>query len=756
MLTRYLGSTTAAVAVVLSVFMAGLAVGSYFGGKISKKIPPLRGYMILEVCIAAAGLLSSFVIISAFGKYYLHLFSFAQYHTFSLLLCRIVFSMACLILPTALMGATLPFLVEFTTRQRMDFQVKLSALYSINTFGAALGVFVTGFILIGFLGEKSSLLVAALFNIAAAFCVYKMRALEKESGQGRTMQVAAEKEDVTFYPKAIRVWSYAALFVSGFTALAYEIIWVRYMMIPLETSVYAFSTMLGLFLVGIGAGSLLSSRFTFSITKPLTTFAFMEIFISLWTLAGMLVFGMFATFTNGYRTFPVLGFTACVCMIVPIAILFGWQFPVAVRCSVSSTSAASEDTGRAYALNTLGTILGSLLAGFVFLPVIGTGLSLLLLSAANLLIGFVLYFLSRPEERKSSLLLPALALTVLLSVLVFKNGDPYRFTMHIRIAQDFGQDFKVFGFDEGVAGTTVSAAVPGKMFLRNLYINGVGVTRLCTETKLMAHLPLALVENPRKMLVICFGMGTTVRSAGLYRGLIVEAVDIVPRVFDYFPVFHHDAAETLKNPNIHLYGDDGRNFLLARNGRYDVITIDPSPPIHSAGTVNLYTREFFELCKSKLSQSGLICLWVPPAPAGEALMIMKTFRNVFPEATLWGGIKMPGFYLIGGHGPLLLTPEKLDMIVDKMRQIDDLGEWDAAYKERNVLKNLYLLGPDQFALLVQDADEVTDDHPFTEFPLWRSIMNVQQGLLTAGDVRNLSAQGWFTRSPSSPPSGNAR
>ncbi len=747
MLTRYLGSTTAAVAVVLSMFMAGLAIGSYLAGKISKRILPLRGYMILEACVATAGLLSSFVIISVLGKYYTHLVWFVQQDPGLLLLSRIVFSAACLILPTAFMGATLPILVEFTTRQKMDFQMKLGALYAINTFGAALGVFITGFFLIGFLGEKSTLFVAALLNLLAALLVFKMSRLNPETARvrERRLREAPGKDEIAYYPVAARMWSYAGLFVSGFTALAYEIMWVRYMMLPLETSVYAFSAMLGLFLIGIGAGSLLSSRFSFSATKPLATFAFIEMLISLWTLAGMLIFSVFATLTIGYKAFPVLGFTACIFMVFPIAFLFGWQFPVAVRCSISSILSASEETGRAYALNTLGTILGSLLAGFVLLPLMGTGFSLLLLSGANLLIGFVLYYLSRSDEKRSALLVPVVALIGLCAVLVFKNGDPYRYAMLIRAAQDLGADFKVFGFDEGIAGTTVSAGVPGKMFAKNLYINGVGVTRLCTETKLMAHLPLTLVERPKKMLVICFGMGTTVRSAGTHRGLLIEAVDIVPAVFDYFTHFHPDGAETLRNPNIRFHGDDGRNFLLATRDRYDVITIDPSPPLHAAGTVNLYTKEFLELCKSRLSESGLVCLWAAPGPASEILMLMKTFRTVFPEATLWGGIKMTGFYMIGGNRPLPMSPERLNALTDNLSAIRDLGEWDAAYQNRTVLKNLFLLGPKEFAALVEDTDEVTDDHPFTEFPLWRRLTKNWRQILTADDIRRLSAQGWFNR-----------
>jgi spermidine synthase len=309
--------------------------------------------------------------------------------------------------------------------------------------------------------------------------------------------------------------------------------------------------------------------------------------------------------------------------------------------------------------------------------------------------------------------------------------------MFERVRQYLGANAQMYAFHEGIAGTVVPAGAPENPLARHLFTNGVGMTVLASETKLMAHLPMALVKDPQRILVVCFGMGTTLRSASRHPGVQVDidAVDIVPNVFDYFRFFHKDAERIVNQPNIHLYADDGRNFLLLNQKAYDVITIDPAPPIYSAGTVNLYTREFLELAKSRITRSGVVCLWLPPAPASELMMIMKTFANVFPGASLWGGLRMPGFYLVGGHRSFEQTPDSLSSLVRRLSKIPDLSEWESFYKDETVLKNLYLLGPEALHNFVKNVPEVTDDHPYTEFPLWRGVLTGEMPDLTATVIR---------------------
>lgn len=739
MLTRYLGSTTSATAVVLCVFMGGLALGAFLGGKIADRIRiRLYGYVIIEIGIAFISLLSSFAIISNLGGIYVDFYHFFGESYIYLTSARIIFSILCLLPPTILMGATLPVLVAFITHRNFHFQYSIGRLYSVNTFGAVFGVLITGFFLIGAIGEKSSLLVAAFLNIIAAFIAFQLDLnLKKDGNISQMSSQAIEETSVPFaYPIRIRFWSRITIFASGFTALAYEILWTRLLVLPLKTSIYAFSFMLGVFLIGIAIGSWCSTRSTASKNRPVSIFAFIEVLIGFLTVAGMLVFAFCGRISKGFTTDFFLGVMTCLVMVLPVAIAFGWQFPVAVRCCISNSNVPGKETGWAYSANTIGGILGSIMAGFIFIPSIGTSMTMVILGFFNILLGCILFWVS-PVRERGYLPKVAILLAVVFVAMVIKVDNPYKTIMHERAYRYLGPDAQVYAFYEGIAGTTMPAGSPKSDMARHLFVNGAGMTVLVSETKLMAHLPMVLVPDPKRVLVVCFGMGTTVRSASRFPAskIHVDAVDIVPRVFDCFNYFHADAEKVKAQKNINLYGEDGRNYLLVHNNLYDVITIDPAPPIYSAGTVNLYTREFLELCKSRINEHGVVSLWLPGGPLSEVLMIMKTFVNVFPGASLWGGFDLPGFYLIGGHQSFGQTEEDIKIVVKRLSEIPDLSEWREYYKNENMLRKLYLLGPDDFSKLVQNVSEVTDDHPYTEFPLWRGVLTHDVLVINANSIR---------------------
>lgn len=743
MLTRYLGSTTAATGTVLCVFMGGLAVGAFIGGKIADRVRArLLGYAVLEIGIALTALLSSFAIIAVLGGYYVALYDTFGRSYLYLTTVRVLFSMVCLLLPTVLMGATLPILVAFVSHHRFHFQHGLGRLYSMNTFGAVLGVLITGFFLIGNIGESSSLLVAALLNLIAACVAYLLQArLSTGTHISRTASLVGGKALVPVaYPKVIRFWSKTTIFVSGFTALSYEIIWTRLLLLPLKTSIYAFSFMLALFLVGIAFGSWLSTRFSISRERPVSTFAAIEVLIGFLTVSGMLVFSFFGQMSKGFTGELYSGVVTCVLMVLPVAVAFGWQFPVAVRCCISDSTAPGKETGAAYFANTLGAILGSVAAGFILIPFVGTAMAMVMLGLLNIFLGFILFIVS-PDAERGRLPWVAGLLACCFAFMAFSIGNPYKTVMRERVFGYLGPNAQMYAFYEGVAGTTVPAGSPEHPLVRHLFVNGIGMTSLVSETKLMAHLPLALVEDPKRVLVVCFGMGTTVRSASRFSSeeIHIDAVDIVPRVYDCFQYFHSDAEDIMSRSNINLYAEDGRNFLLVRSSLYDVITIDPAPPIHSAGTVNLYTREFLELCKSRIHEEGVVCLWLPPGPASELLMVMRTFINVFPGASLWGGLTYPGFYLIGGHRSFGQTHENIEALARQLSEIKDLAEWDHGLKDANLLRQLYLMGPAAFSDLTQDSLEVTDDHPYTEFPMWRGVLTEKVPYLMSSTIRQVLA-----------------
>jgi spermidine synthase len=743
MLTRYVGATTYATSTVLAVFMAGLALGSYLGGRVADRTRrPLRTYAVLEVATAIAGLLCSFALIGGLGGLYVAVSEAVGEAPTGLLLARIMFVVLCLLPPAVLMGATLPLLVSFVSRLGQHVQVGLGRLYAINTFGAVVGVFAAGLVLIGEFGESASLGVAAGLNLLAALLVFGLS--EPAPVASAADAADAPAEVVQPYPAAVRRLALAAFVVSGFSALAYEILWTRYLVLVLQTSIYAFSLMLGTFLTGIALGSWLSSRRPGFRRRPLVFFALLETLIGLGTVCGLLLLPV------GNRVWLVMensragewgqlgvGAILCVLLVLPIAVMFGVQFPIAVRCCQAEPGAPGRSTGQAYAANTLGTIAGAISAGFLLIPLLGTSHTMVLLAALNVVFGLLLLAVA-PAAERGRMTLATLAVAGEFAVLALLVGDPYQTIMESRV-RHMGPGWEVFRSFERATATTIAAGDRSKPQERALLVNGYGMTSLCTETKLMTHLPYLLADDPKHLLVICFGMGTTYHSACLYPELRVDAVDIVPEVFDCYEEFHADAASSLNRPNAYRHVDDGRNYLLTHSDKYDIITIDPAPPLHSAGTVNLYTREFFQLCKDRLTAGGVFSLWIPPAQESEVKMIMRSFVEVFPDGALWGALDFEGFYLIGGHRPLGQTPQQVAEIARKLSEVKELADWKGRvdYTRPKNLERLYLTDGAGLARLVRDARPVTDDHPYTEFPLWRRVFSVDgQRVFEARVVRD--------------------
>jgi spermidine synthase len=425
-------------------------------------------------------------------------------------------------------------------------------------------------------------------------------------------------------------------------------------------------------------------------------------------------------------------------VILPITICFGVLFPVAARCYIGSMHKVGTDVGRLYAANTIGAILGSAAGGFWLIPSLGSMGTIYVLVTISVLIAIGIFLTDGNRLKRPPQMLTMAAGVIMILWMGTQLGDPLLSLIQKKIIKTFGQQAagvnKIFVHKENRAGTVTVFGYPPAPRARHLWINGEGMTALSAQTKILAHLPILLCQNPRDVLVVCFGMGTTARSCTRYEELSVDAVEVMPDVFESFGSFHADAASVLSLPRFHRYVQDGRNYLLSRHKQYDVITIDPAPPLESAGTVNLYSREFFALCKGRLKPGGLVCLWVAPAIASEVRMIMRTFTDVFPEATLWQGIKYPGFFLIGPADHLVIDAARFAKAGEDKAIVADLNEWKGGLKAPQELLALLLLNREQFREYVRGQRVITDDHPYTEFPLWRRLRQHDNAILDARQV----------------------
>jgi spermidine synthase len=426
-------------------------------------------------------------------------------------------------------------------------------------------------------------------------------------------------------------------------------------------------------------------------------------------------------FKNIFGSF--IGVIAAGVLIFPVTVCLGLLFPIVSRCFAKSEENVGQSIGQIYSANTIGCILGSLVCGFVFIPLLGSTGTVLVFAGINLLLGIVLFLTDLQRLRRTmglAVVVGGITCTIMAAIFI---KDPFYQIIKQRVHNTFGDHGVIYLHKENVAATITAFGSETNPLSRHLWLNGVGMTTLLTEAKMMAHLPILISEDPKDVLIICFGMGTTLRSAVVHENLAIDVVELVPDTYDAFKFYHRDGPEILQNPRVHHYVDDGRNFLLMRDKLYNVITIDPAPPINSAGTVNLYSQEFISLCKKHLTLNGTLCLWVPPEKYTEVRMIMRTFQSVFPHASLWRGPGFPGFYLIGTQETLSLPLDRFRKAFKNEKFLHDINEWNNSVASGDDMANLLLLNETEVAECLKDVPIITDNYPYTEFPLWRSLLD---------------------------------
>jgi spermidine synthase len=701
MLSRIMGVTTYATSTILAAFMGGLALGSFIFGKfIDKRKDQLKIYGFLQLSVAVTAMAMPFLL-KASIPFYKYIYAISSQNFKLITTLRVFISFVYLLIPTTLMGGTLPVLISYIAKKKETFGGNFSLLYGFNTLGAVLGVVLSGFITIGALGEWNTVQIGVLINLIvgfAAFMLYKKK-------QAVEVEAYEPVIPISPYPNTLRRIVLISILISGFTALAYEVIWTRHLILFLRTSIYAFSGMLAVFLLGIGTGSLFVHKFIDRFKRPLFVFGSLELIVGVLSIVNLHLFPFF----DGRF---LLNLLSPIVLVFPLTFLFGMIFPIASLCYTKSINKSGSSVGLLYGFNTIGNVAGALLTGFLFISLWGSTNTIILLSFVNVGLGLILVWLepNRARFKLSYLLVVPIAIFLLQGL----DKDPFRSIIEKRISSG-AKGYKIFYHKEAIESTVTSFV---KDDCKWLWINGVGAAILCTETKLMIHLPMMLAKEPKEVLIICFGMGTTLKSASIY-DVEVTSLELVPEVYECFKYYHDNAQAILNQQNFNLIAEDGRNFLMLSSKKYDVITVDPSPPIYSAGTVNLYTQEFFSLCKEHLTPDGIMCLWFPGGTKDENMSIMKTFYSVFPNMTVWRGPNNRGFYIIGAHKEINIDRSKIKKAFNNRKLLKDLSEYNDSCMSSSQLLNLLKWEKEEIKDITKDALIITDNFPYMEFPLWR-------------------------------------
>ncbi|HET7294754.1 MAG TPA: hypothetical protein VFM88_20190 [Vicinamibacteria bacterium] len=689
------GVTAPMVAIVLSTFMAGLALGSWGAGRLARREQvsaalPLRLYALAELCIGVGGAVVPDGLVV--GRNWLESSADVAWGSLRHYLASGT-CVALVLMPfCGCMGATFPLAMWAIRRLRLALAARsFSYLYLANVLGAALGTLASAYVLIELLGFRGTGLLAAALNTllaALALGLSLSRAAHSEAASRTPDPHARAASSDPGAPRSI-LW---LLFSTGLASMGQEVVWVRQFTPYLGTVVYAFATIVALYLGATFAGSWAYRRWQRDADDRR---------LSAWLWPALALSALLPLVSADPRL-PMEGLLGGVGRVSlgigPLCGLLGFVTPLLLdRYSRGDPARA----GRAYAVNVLGCILGPLLAGFLLLPRLGERGALAALALPILGAGPLAAKLAAAGRVRTAWAAAMVGAALLIGATRdFANTFRRREVLHDRVA-------------------TVIATGKGRS--KRLLVNGKGMTSLTPITKLMVHLPLAFSDaTPRRGLVICFGMGTSFRSMLSWNieSTAVELVPSVPRLFGYF---HPDGPRLLRSPLARIVVDDGRRFLERTRDEYDVITVDPPPPVEAAGSSLLYSREFYALASRRLRPGGVLQQWLPRGDGLVFASFTRALAESFRSVRAFRSLRGFGMHFLAGDRPLPpLTPAELAARLPPAAAAD-LLEWGPATSASEQLAIVLdqEVAVSELLQMAPGAAALSDDRPVNEYYLLR-------------------------------------
>jgi len=709
-----IGATSKAVTAVVSVFMVGLALGNAVGARLAPRLRrPALAYGLAEIGI---GLSATLVTLLLPGL-----------ENLGSLGLRYLAAILLLVVPSGLMGMTFPLVSQACDPRASS---GASELYAANTAGAALGCLLTGFLGIGLLGIRGTAHLAALGNLTcgvAAFLLFRRAAVATPTADAPKPRVESGQSSQPRTQPRTAILTTAGL--CGASALAAEILWTRALLPYLNSSSYAFAAIMATFLVGLSLGSAwVAARCSHLDTRALArTLAFLQIALALlvavsphlMALAESLIpvyigIRRVATFA-GWLAMVGAMFAKAAVVVIPPAFIMGASLPMCIALLGRSGRPGGQVAGLASAVNTVGGVAGSLLAGFALLPLVGSVRGSLWVATGSLAAAAaMLVWVAAVPRRRVAVVIGG----AVLCLLVTSTGS------HTPFLGRLAAGAQALLVDEGPQDTTavIERTTPGGTE-RTILSNGISYAGDSSPAQrymaLLAHLPALLATDISRTLVICIGTGTTAGNLALYREVsVLDLVDISPAVHRTLPLFAHVNYAVWTDPRVTIHEADGRQFMTHATSGYGVITLEPPPP-RAAGAASLYTSGLYQRAHAALRPDGILAQWLPlhGMTEVEILMLARTFLAEFPEAAL--------FMLNPDEAALLGSPRPLRFDVDRVKQrLQDVRVRSAlarigfaASDADGLAASLLALAPvhgSALRALVGDGPLVTDDQPLIE------------------------------------------
>ena len=678
LLQLVIGSSAVSLGVLLATFMGGLCLGSLLlprmklGGQ-----HPLRVYGKLELGIAASGILVLFLMPLVDSVY-----TSAVGHGMPAILLRALVSGLCLLPPTFLMGASLPAASRWLKASPEGVGM-LGMLYGANTVGAVFGCLLAGFYLLRVFDMGTATLVAAAINVTVGLVSFSLarRAPQHTAADDSRPAIAAGAWPV-----------YVTIALSGATALGAEVIWTRLLGLMIGATVYTFSIILAVFLVGIGAGSTVGSTLARGARRPRALLGWSQMLLAAavaWTayqLAHSLPYWPINPLlsTSPWYTFQI-DMVRCLWALLPAALLWGASFPLALAAAADVEGDPGRLVGGIYAANTGGAIVGALCSSMILVPWIGTGRSQAVLIATLAGSGLLMLLpLLRPFRWPGALATGAAAAAALALAgtvapvpgMLIAYGRRMMTSMGrsevLYTGEGINSSIAITRWDDGAIQFHVSGKVEASTEPYDMRLQ-----------RMLGHLPALVHQNPKSVLIVGFGAGVTAGSFVVYpevkRIVICEMEPLIPPTATKY--FGPQNYFVVNDPRTRVIYDDARHFVLTTTEKFDIITSDPIHP-WVKGSATLYSKEYFELVKQHLNPGGVITQWVPLYESDPATVKSEiaTFFDAFPNGTIWGNDISGGGYdlvLMGQADPARIDVDAMQARLDGaqgLRVADSLRE----------------------------------------------------------------------------------
>jgi len=724
-----LGNTVYASSIVVSVFMAGLALGALVMGRRADQVRKrLRLYALLEVIATVSALSLPWILQFADGVYRWFFMKYQPSPT-GLLLVQVMVSAVVLLVPTMVMGSTLPLLGRYVTALQDRVGPLVGRLYALNMLGAALGCFLAGFVLIRIAGVMGTLYIAAAINMLVAFGGWVLSRFYDVSGEPAVEAAAVQRRTVAAeHVSRGRIYVLMlAFFLSGLISIGYELIWMRSIVFLLGSFTYVFSAVLTIYLLGNVTGAWIGTRLSKRLKHPaqgfgvsLTCLGMFGIFyinwLSMWHLKAVpLVSSVAFLNISVVRAMFWPLFQSAFLFFLP-AVTMGIGFPLALQAWSNYRHKVGQTTGTVYGVNTIGAVLGGVATGFLLIPLLGTQLSIIVLGLMGVWLGLTMVQMFKPRVTINQRIV-YLAIAAGLTFVAIKIPSRLFERQLVQI-----KGTRLLAVKEGV--TTTASVHEGSDGALTLATSGVPVAGdgdyLRAVQKMLGHLGILVNENIKQTLSVGFGSGETTACMSLHNLERIDGVEISPELVELALKFfrHINLGEQL-DEKVDMVYMDAKNYLHLNQKRYDLIVNDCIDPKRVAENASLYTKEYFQSALDHLNPGGIFGTYLPfvSIPTSCVDSIMGTFAEVFPYVTIWFPVTAPSghiyLYLAGSGEPQLFSPRHIN---NKLKQksvresVSYINFWDSQY-----VLSCYIADQDDLKGYLDEFHLNSDSRPYIEF-----------------------------------------